>query len=148
MAGVTTSLTTPGLDEAIAKIAALGGFHLAELTDDAAAILESSTRGRFETKEAPDGTPWVPWSGEYDATRNHGVHSLLIEEGDLNDSIASFSTGTEIHVGSNLVYAAHHQIGGDEIGSGVPARPYLGVSDEDELDLRDLVTGRLEELFQ
>lgn len=148
MSGVTLSLTTPDLDQAIARLKGIAGFEMAELVDDAGAILESSTRARFETKVAPDGTDWAPWSEAYDETRNHGVHSLLVEEGDLLDSIASYSTGDEVMIGSNLVYAAHHQLGGEEIGTGIPARPYLGMSDEDELDLRDLVTGRLEDLLQ
>ncbi|MCF6432913.1 phage virion morphogenesis protein [Leisingera sp. MMG026] len=148
MAGVTATLTTEGLTQTIAKLSRLEGFQMAELADDAGAILESSTRRRFDTKTAPDGADWAPWSESYDDTRNHDVHSLLIEEGDLRDSIASYSTGTEAHVGSNLVYAAHQHFGGDETGSGVPARPYLGVSAEDELDLHDLVTTRLEDLMQ
>lgn len=147
MAGVTASLTTEGLDAAIKRLSRLEGFQMAELTDDAGAILESSTRDRFDTKTAPDGAAWVPWSEDYDDTREDR-HSLLVEEGDLRDSIASYSTGGEVHVGSNLIYAAHHQIGGDEIGSGIPARPYLGISDEDEIDLADLVKGKLEELLQ
>ncbi|MCW8843603.1 MAG: phage virion morphogenesis protein, partial [Rhodobacteraceae bacterium] len=75
-------------------------------------------------------------------------HSLLVEEGGLRDSIASYSSGTEVEVGSNLIYAAHQHFGGDETGSGIPARPFLGISDQDESDLRELVTGRLEDLLQ
>lgn len=147
MAGVTASLTTEGLDAAIKRLSRLEGFQMAELTDAAGAILESSTLDRFDTKTAPDGAAWVPWSKAYDDTRGDR-HSLLVEEGDLRDSIASYSTGGAVHVGSNLIYAAHHHFGGDEIGSGIPARPYLGISDEDEIDLADLVTGKLEELLQ
>ena len=148
MAGLTTSLTTLGLEDAIRRLSRLEGFAMAELADDAGAILESSTRDRFDTKLAPDGTPWEPWSEAYDETRNHGVHSLLVEEGGLRDSIASYSSGAEVEVGSNLIYAAHHHFGGDEIGSGIPARPFLGISDQDESDLRELVTGRQEDLLQ
>lgn len=147
MAGVTATLTTPGLDAAIKRLSRLDGFQAAELLDDAGAILESSTRRRFETKIAPDGAPWADWSDAYAGTREDH-HSLLVSQGDMLDSIASYASGGEVHVGSNLIYAAHHHFGGDEIGSGIPARPYLGVSDEDERDLADLVTGRLEELLQ
>lgn len=149
MAGVSASLTTIGLDDAIARLSRLDGFEMAELADDAGSLLESSTRERFITKIAPDGAAWVPWSEAYDDIREER-HSLLVGDSadPLHDSIAFYSAGGEVHVGSNLIYAAHHQIGGDEIGSGVPARPYLGVSDEDELDLQDLVTGRLEDLLQ
>ncbi|MFV1598663.1 MULTISPECIES: phage virion morphogenesis protein [unclassified Phaeobacter] len=148
MVGVAATLTSSGLTEAIAKVRRLEGFRLAELADDAGAVLESSTRRRFDTAVAPDGDRWAPWSESYDETRDHDVHSLLVDEGDLRDSIASYASESEVQVGSNLVYAAHHQIGGDKIDSGIPARPYLGVSNEDELDLYDLVTVTLEDLLQ
>lgn len=148
MAGITAQLTTNGLDSALRKLAGLAGFNVAELADDAGAILESSTRRRFEIKTGPDGEQWAAWSEAYDETRNHGKHSLLVGEGDLWDSIQSYSSGGDVHVGSPLVYAAHHQIGGDEIGSGIPARPFLGISSEDETDLSYLVRGRLEDLMQ
>ncbi|MBT2131222.1 phage virion morphogenesis protein [Aliiroseovarius lamellibrachiae] len=147
MSGAILSLTTPGLDEAIKRLSVLPGFEMAELADDAAAILESSTRARFETKEAPDGTPWADWSDDYAATRGSN-HSLLINEGEMRDSIASYATGDEAAVGSNLVYFAHQHFGGEEIDSGIPARPVLGMSDQDEQDIYDLATGRLEELLQ
>lgn len=145
---VTASLTTMGLDSAIARLSRLEGFQMAELADDAGAILESSTRRRFETKTTPDGDAWTPWSEAYDDTRDHDRHSLLVSDGDLHSSIQSYATGSEVHVGSNLVYAAHHHFGGDEIGSGVPARPYLGVSAQDARDIYDLVTERLRDLVQ
>lgn len=146
MAGVAASLTTAGLDEAVQRLVRLGGFGMAELVDDAGAILESSTRGRFEDKKAPDGSDWPAWSEAYDETREEH-HSLLISEGDLRDSIASYSAGGSVEVGSNLIYAAHHQFGGEETGSNIAPRPYLGLSAEDEIDLRDLVTGTLEGLM-
>lgn len=150
MTGVTftTSFEAVGLDEAVARLMALDGFDQAQLMDDAGALLESSTRDRFDTKTAPDGSAWVPWSERYDNTRHHGVHSLLIEGGGLRDSIASYATGEEAAVGSNMVYAAIHNFGGEPVGSNIPERPYLGVSDEDERDLGDLVAAHIEELMQ
>lgn len=148
MAGVTASLTTIGLDEAIKAVARIEGARLAEFADDAGAVLESSTRERFETKEAPDGEEWAAWSEAYDDTRNHGRHSLLVNEGDLLDSLASYTSAAQVEVGSNLVYAAHHHFGGDEIGTGMPARPFLGVSTQDEGDLQDLANDWLGRLVQ
>ena len=147
MSGATISLTTPGLDDAIIKLQAFTAFEMAELVDDVGAILESSTKARFESKTAPDGTPWPEWSEEYAATRKDH-HSLLVNENDLLESIQSYSTGDEVIVGSNLVYAARRHFGGEELGHADPARPYLGMSDQDARDINALVTGRLEELVQ
>lgn len=138
MAGVAASLTTVGLEEAIQRAARLHGAKLGEFADNAGAILESSTRERFETKQAPDGSEWAAWSEAYDETRNHGQHSLLVSENELLESVASYSSASEVEVGSGMIYAAHHHFGGEEIGTGVPARPFLGVSNQDEGDLKDL----------
>jgi len=145
---IATTLEAVGLDEAITRLMRLEAFDGAQLMDEAGAILESSTRGRFDTKTSPDGEAWVPWSEGYDDTRDHGAHSLLVEGGWLRDSIQSYSTGAEAKVGSNMVYAAIHQFGGEEVDSNIPARPYLGVSSEDVTDLHDLVGSYIEELLQ
>ena len=146
-ASFSTSFEAVGLDEAVAKLMRLEAFDGAQLMDEAGAILESSTRGRFDTKLSPEGEAWVPWSEAYDNTRNHGAHSILVAGGWLRDSIQSYATGTQAEVGSNLVYAAIHQFGGDPEESNIPARPYLGLSSEDEEDLHDLVGSYIEELL-
>lgn len=147
MVGITTTLTAAGFDEAISKLGMLASFDMAELSADAGAILESSTKRRFEIKRGPDGSAWADWSPEYAATRGDH-HSLLVGENDLLTSIQSYATGTEAIVGSNLIYAAIQNLGGEEVGKNIPAREFLGVSDEDIIDLRHLVTGRLEDMLQ
>ena len=42
-----------------------------------------------------------------------------------------------------------HQLGGEEVGRpGMPARPYLGLSAEDETDLDAIIDAWLEEQIQ
>lgn len=147
MAGITAKLTTQGLEAAIAQLSRVANFEIAVLGDEAGALLESSSRERFESKTSPDGTPWADWSDDYAATRK-SQHSLLVGEGDLLDSLQSFSAGGDVIVGSNLIYAAIQNLGGDEVGKAIPERPFLGVSTTDELDLKDLVKGHLEGLIQ
>lgn len=149
MTGVTiaTSFETVGLNEAVARLMRLDGFNQAQLMDDAGALLESSTRDRFDTKTAPDGSPWADWSEDYASSRRDH-HSLLVASGGLRESIASYATGTEAAVGSNMVFAAIHNFGGEPVGSNIPARPFLGISSEDERGLGDLVAVHIEELMQ
>lgn len=109
----------------------------AELMDSVGALVESQTRRRIHEQEtAPSGESWTLWSEGYAASR-HAGHSLLQGEGDLLDSIQFLVDGDTVEVGSNLVYAASHQYGDPE--RGIPARPFLGLSDEDEAELDDLV---------
>ena len=56
-------------------------------------------------------------------------------EGDLESSIQFLVTGDQVEVGTNLIYGAIHQFGGEEVGIPIPARPYLGIGAENADDL-------------
>ena len=95
------------------------------------AEVETQTKDRIQTKKrSPGGIPWVPWSPAYAATR-HGGHSLLINRGHLQNSVAWRLAGDTVRIGSPLQYAAKHQF-----GEGVPRRPWLDVelADPDDRD--------------
>ncbi|MGR3435268.1 MAG: phage virion morphogenesis protein [Shimia sp.] len=143
MSGVTLSIDGAQLDAAVARVARLTRFEVADLAFDMAELMANHAKGRFLSKEGPDGVVWAPWSEGYAADRPKGK-SLLEASGDLRDSIQGFEEGGAAVVGSNMVYAAIHQFGGEEVGMNIPARPYLGVSDEDALDLREMLTARID----
>ena len=120
--------------------------------------LEDSTRARFDSGRDPDGVPWAsyaPLNPLYAAVEKKGV-SILVESGDLRDSIRSAVVGNTLLVGSDQPYAPVHQFGAviqpkkerylsfmmgghlwhvDSVF--VPARPYLGLSDEDRVMIID-----------
>lgn len=105
------------------------------------AVVESQTRRRIEDGgPSPDGTPWDAWSRGYAATR-HGGQALLRGDGGLMDSIDWVADDDSVQIGSNLVYAAIHQFGGEDDmpagPAGIPARPYLGLSDDDAEEVLD-----------
>ena len=102
------------------------------------------TRERFETKKAPDGHEWVGRSPAYLKTDPPG--STLVRGGFLKESIASQIYSPEVAVvGSKLSYAKVHQYGGrgefNGQGINIPARPYLGVSQENKATLRKIAEG-------
>jgi phage virion morphogenesis protein len=110
--------------------------------------VNSAKRRISETKRAPSGRPWKPWSENYRKTRGP-QHSLFVSEGHLRDSIASeiLSPG-EVLVGSNLAYAGVHLYGSKD--GRIPARPYLdttgGFADpSDRRELRDVIRDFWEE---
>lgn len=127
----------------------------AQISDEVGSLLEDQTKRRIEDeKTAPDGTPWAPWSPTYAARlkkRNRTTaRSLLVGEGSLRDSIQNLVVGSDIMVGTNMVYGAIHQFGGDT-SSGhppIPARPYLGLSAENATEVEDLVLTRVTEVLQ
>lgn len=119
------------------RLAMLSHLRLSQLYDTLGSEIESQTRRRIsEEKTDPDGDEWDEWSEAYAAARpSRG--GLLDLGGGLVDSIAYEVAGDAIIVGSNLVYALVHQEGHKDMG--IPARPYLGVSEENLDDLGQLV---------
>ncbi|MEL6477624.1 MAG: phage virion morphogenesis protein [Pseudomonadota bacterium] len=154
MTGVRLTVQDDALGQAVTRLGALGkAIHEPDLLAIAGAVVESSTRDRFDTKVAPDGTPWAPWSAAYAKTRKPR-HSLLVSSGGLRDSIASFidTAAGEVSIGSNLVYAAVQQFGGGELdaalpASKIPARPFLGISDEDRTGIERAISTFVEEIL-
>jgi len=115
------------------------------ILEDAGLGLVLSTQDRFETGVGPDGEKWKV-SG---ASKERGGKTL-IDGGDLYGSITFDVSNDSVEVGTNRIYAAIHQFGGvivpknaknltfkvgDKFVSTkkvtIPARPYLGISDED-----------------
>ncbi len=140
MAGVQFQLDTTDLTRLSQRLARWGSHpRLQGLYGAIGAEVEAQTRTRIQDeKAAPDGTPWAPWSPGYAATR-HGGHSLLMNEGDLLDDINFVVESGGVSVGTNLVYGAIHQFGGDAVGKAIPARPYLGLSSDNIRDLHDTI---------
>ena len=110
-----------------------------------AAEIETQTHRRSRAGgPAPDGDLWPEWSDAYALTR-HGGQGLLLGEGDLDDTIQALVGNDEAEVGLNLIYGAIHQFGDAEVGRpGRPARPYLGLSAEDEAELDAIIDVWLE----
>lgn len=141
------SVKADGIERLNARLLKIGPPPMSKLLEVVGAAVESQTRRRIEEeKTSPEGKAWAPWSPDYAATR-HGGHSLLMGEGDLDDSLTHEVGWRDVQVGSNLVYAAIHQFGGAEVGMDIPERPYLGLSpsNEDELAgiLDDFIDGLL-----
>lgn len=133
------------------RLARIGRASPDPLLDAVGALLASSAKRRIRSeKRGPDGEPWRSWTPAYAATR-HAGQSLLLAGGGLDDSITHLVAGHGVEVGSNLVYAAIHQLSGAGTSRpNIPARPYLGVSDEDAQDIvalaEDWADGLLEAL--
>lgn len=135
MSGLALRADLSALDRMESRLARLTQADRGQLLENMGAVLESSTRNRIQSEKTdPEGNPWPDWSPAYAETR-HGGHSLLSADGGLLDSIRSDVRGDEVEVGTNIVYGAVHQFGGAEVDMPIPARPYLGVSAEDEQDI-------------
>lgn len=129
---------------------------LTPLMETLGEVLVQGTRRRFESGVAPDGTPWAPSI----RVQKEGGKTLMLERR-LRNSVQSLASATQVEVGSDLIYAGVHQLGATirpvnakalrfELPGGlgvvsvsqvvIPARPYLGISANDEASIEHTVT--------
>lgn len=143
MAG--TSLTIDIDDRAV--LDALQGLQRAaeDLTPafrEIGEYLTEATRTRIEHGgPAPDGTPWAPLDKKYQRRKKKNKDKILILDGYLLGSIHPEPSATQVTVGTNREYAAAQQFGRPEIN--LPARPFLGLSDDDRREVLDILQEHL-----
>lgn len=124
-----------------------------QLAMDIGEMLVSNTQQRFEDQQAPNGSSWEP---SMRAKEMGGV--TLTKTSELKNSIGYVASSTGVSVGSNKVYAAIHQLGGEIKGKRgklkfklpngqfvqvdkvtMPKREFLGISDEDKEEAAHLI---------
>ncbi|MGX5775550.1 phage virion morphogenesis protein [Methylorubrum zatmanii] len=156
--GVSITVEARDVAEARRLLDAYVSFDAGPLMEEIAALGESQTRRRIsEEKTAPDGTPWAP---------NRAGTPILTETGQhLLASVAFHSSAEEAVWGAAWEHAHVHQegvvitaksapyltffAGGKFISKKsvtIPARPFVGLSEDNRAEIEDLVTdhfGRL-----
>ena len=111
---------------------------LADLTPffrDIGEALLNSTRERFRTQTAPDGTPWAALSPGYRARKKKHADLILTLNGYLRGTLNYRVGPREVRIGTPLIYGATHQFGNPR--RTIPARPWLGLSEDDETMILD-----------
>jgi phage virion morphogenesis protein len=161
VAGVAISFELVGRERVDAVFAELArrGENLRPLMTEIGEHLRTSTTLRFERERAPSGAPWLPtWRGG----------AILQDTGRLRQSITYLASDDQVEVGTNVIYAAIHHLGGTITaknapylvfkapdGSGfrrkksvtIPARPFLGISESDEAAILEIATDYLDEVM-
>lgn len=131
------------------------GANLEPLLRDIAFLGENSTRQRFRDQVDPEGQRWKPSvRAQITGTKT------LTKDGHLGDSINSTADQRSAAWGTNRIYAAIHQFGGvirAKSAAGlrfkipgfgwvtkrqvtIVARPFLGVSADDQRDMLELAS--------
>lgn len=121
--------------------------------------LMHSTKERFKTSTAPDGSAWAPnsdvtlqrygshWGRKIAAKRMAQKKPLIGESKALSRTInwQLLPGGKAVAVGTPMIYGAVQQFGAAKAPRGrgpwgaIPARPYLGLSSADEKHILALV---------
>lgn len=105
--------------------------------------LRNSHKARWSSEQAPDGSPWEPLSLKYLARKNKNADKILVLDGNLRDFLDYDPTESELLFGTNSIYGATHQFGDPK--RGIPARPFLGLSDTDRQDVLEIINEYLSE---
>lgn len=142
----TIDTVTPTLQHAMRS---LRGESRDLLLNDIGEYLLRSTRDRNKTQRSPTGQPWKPLSPAYKKYKDRkrpGVRMLVFDFHMQGDQLSYQVAGDNLFVGTNAVYGARHQFG-DEGDDGMPARPWLGLSAEDQEEIELIVDDHLMGLF-
>ena len=148
-------------------LATLGPAGMAPAMKDIGEVLRESTKQRFGTSSAPDGTRWAPNAqATFESYLNREGKNFrqdgrlgakgaaramnkkpLVDTGILADSIVWQLVEGGVEIGTNRFAgewdggAAVHQFGNRK--GTIPARPFLGVSAEDEVQVLEIVERHL-----
>ncbi|MEA4892643.1 MAG: phage virion morphogenesis protein [Peptococcaceae bacterium] len=135
----------------------LSGAEKTSLNLALAETLRESTMTRFDTGTGPDGRKWKK---SIRAEAEGG--QTLVNTADLKNSIHAMASDTAAAVGTNKKYARTHQFGDSrtirtkrkkslafriggkwivrkQVHVTIPARPFLGITDEDMTEIRATV---------
>ena len=118
------------------------GENLRPLMKNIAGIFAYSTEENFANEGRPD--KWLDLSEQTKKQRKKTGHwpgQILQVSGQLASSISTYYDNESAIIGSNLDYAAIHQLGGQagkNKSVSIPARPYLKLSDNDFEEILDL----------
>lgn len=159
-----TAIIITGLDELGVTANQIAQLHqklngdLTPLMEAIGSVLENNTRDRFDTKLSPNGEYWANLMPSTIAQK--GNDKILDDSNDLKKSIAWHANKDSVSVGTPEPYGVFHQFGTSPyvirpkhkkalaFGGGVykqvqhtglSARPFLGVSDDDKQDIFDAI---------
>jgi phage virion morphogenesis protein len=112
-------------------------------------IVTESVQRNFEEHRSPEGVPWEPLaeSTKFEKEKKgKNADDILILTRILMGSIHPEAYADHVDVGTDVVYAAIHQFGG-ETGRGnktiIPERPFLGVREEDWPEIKHMLVNEL-----
>jgi phage virion morphogenesis protein len=126
--------------------------NLDDVLTDIGEELVERTKQRFGTLTGPDGERWADNSPV--TIERKGRNQPLTGEGTLGEQIHARLLGNDtLAVGSNMEYAAMQQFGGTKaefphLWGDIPARPFLGVSENDRAEILDIIQAHLRDAME
>lgn len=124
---------------------------MSDIMTKVAQTLRDQTEVRFAEQKSPKGVPWAPRSPATIANyerRKLTFGGILNLSGQLSGNLVSTSGADFAEVGTPEPYAAMMQFGGTKaafphLWGNIPARPFMGLSDENRSDILDTISAAL-----
>jgi len=150
MAGTFINVETEGAEEFRAALDLIRnrGQNLAPVFADIGDYLRQAHDDRFKKQESPEGEPWKELSTAYLLHKKENKDRILVLRDHLAHWLNYEATAESLLFGSNLPYAATHQFGrgettrkktGTVYDAKIPARPFLGLSNDDLNEVKRLL---------
>ena len=136
------------------------GLDLTPVMADIGEQLLNSTRQRFSDQVSPEGEAWSPLSHVTKARKKKNKDKILTEEGRLRRLLSVQAGKNYVDVGSTRIYAGTHQFGAERGAysktqrgalipwGNIPARPFLGVSNDDKKTILEIIQKHLKKSIQ
>ena len=127
--------------------ALIAARDLTPVMRDIGESLLNSTRDRFTSQTAPDGSDWAKLSDEYKARKKRNRGKIGTLRGHLRGTLAYDAGRDRVAVGSPRIYAGTFHFGAAKGAYGktrrgvpipwgdIPAREFVGLSDDDREDV-------------
>lgn len=124
------------------RLQAFAMRSFADLMEILGTLVEGQVKRRISSeKTSPDGVPWAPLKAS--TALKKGSSAQLVDTGRLLGSISHTSTSSTATVGTNVFYAPFQHYGTRHI----PARPFMGISEENMAEIRRAVDAWVERVF-
>lgn len=151
---VDVEFKSDAVQRAFARIDA-GLTDLSEVMNDIGFAMVASTKDRIDRGVTPDGAPFAPRSqvtlDRYAAQGIDPKGGPLRRRDDMRDGIFHAAGSDHVEIGSGAIQAAMMQFGGTRaqfpnLWGDIPARPFLGLSQDDEVQIVEIVEDWLDSL--
>lgn len=118
--------------EIAARLRALvnAGEDLEPAFYDIGESLLNSHHDRWDQQVDAEGNEWAALDPKYQARKKKNADKILMLDGFMHDTLAYNADSHGLELGTNSIQGATHQFGDED--RGILARPFLGISADDE----------------
>ncbi|MBD2628478.1 phage virion morphogenesis protein [Trichormus variabilis] len=143
MAGVTLRIDDSQVQAALSRLTGRME-NLTPVFKNIGEYMTSSILERFDDEVDFEGNKWAALTAATIARKQKKgkILKILQQDGDLRRTVVYLAGANKVEIGTNRIYGAIHQFGG-RAGRGrkvvIRARPFLGVSAADSLEVVSIV---------